>query len=49
MAADPKPCRKECSMNAIDTFIVQINEILGEWIHMGSSMSSVAALNLCMF
>lgn len=36
-------------MNAFDTILVSINQVLGEWIHAGSSMSSVAALNMGLF
>ena len=36
-------------MNPIETFQVQINQILGELVHAGSSMSSTIAYGMGMF
>ncbi len=36
-------------MNPIELMIVAFNEFLGAFVHQGSSMSSVAALNLGLF
>ncbi len=36
-------------MNAFDSFIVAINNVLGAWVHAGSSMSSEAALGMGLF
>ena len=36
-------------MNPIETAQVQINQLLGELVHAGSSMSSTAALALGLF
>lgn len=36
-------------MNPIDALIVQINEVLGQMLHNGSSMSSTAGLALGLF
>ena len=36
-------------MNAFDTLLVMINNVLGGWIHAGSSMSSNGALAMGLF
>ena len=36
-------------MNVFDSILVSINEVLGQFLHMGSSMSSAAALALGLF
>ena len=36
-------------MNIFDSILVSINEVLGQVLHMGSSMSSAAALALGLF
>ena len=41
--------RKDPNMNPIETFQVQINQILGELVHAGSSMSSTIAYGMGMF
>ena len=41
--------RKDPNMNPIETLQVQINQILGELVHAGSSMSSTIAYGMGMF
>ena len=36
-------------MNVFDSILVSINEVLGQFLHMGSSMSSAVALALGLF
>ena len=36
-------------MNVFDSILVSINEVLGQFLHTGSSMSSTAALALGLF
>jgi hypothetical protein len=36
-------------MNVFDSILVSINEVLGQFLHAGSSMSSTAALALGLF
>ena len=36
-------------MNIFDSILVSINEVLGQFLHMGSSMSSASALALGLF
>ena len=36
-------------MNIFDSILVSINEVLGQFLHLGSSMSSAASLALGLF
>ncbi|GAA3515818.1 hypothetical protein GCM10022417_07860 [Corynebacterium pilbarense] len=48
-AARPETPKGPPKMNPIETVQVQINQILGELVHAGSSMSSTIAYGMGMF